>query len=172
MIAGGVGIVLGLIVLFFGMALLEQERKDKKKQTKQKESQIAESDGQDLVNALVDGEEQPAFVNIRRVKLGAFMVAQGVLLAIVGIAFVLVCRFYIDIKWYITVPVIIIILILSFMTDAYMMGGFGLGETPTDLQAEGEESASTAQDTASDDAKEVEDCTDNSPVPSGEDSEE
>jgi len=162
MIAGAVGIVLGLIVLFFGMALLEQERKDKKKQANAREMKIAEADKEALVDAIVDAEEQPApaFANIRRVKLGAFLVAQGVLVAIVGMAFVLVCRYFIDIKWYIVAPVIAIILILSFLTDAYMMGGFGLGDIPAegDAPIEG-------------DLQEVEDCTDKTPVEADEDSE-
>ena len=153
MIAGGIGIVLGLIVLFFGMALLEQEHKEKKKLAKDREAKVAQTEGEDLASAIVDAEQPaPYFANIRRVKLGAFMVAQGVLLAIVGMAFVLVCRYFIDIKWYIIAPVIAIILILSFLVDAYMVGGFGLNEIPADGEASlGEET------------QEVEDCTDNSP---------
>ena len=162
MIAGGIGIVIGLIVLFFGMALLEQERKDNKKRKEAKEKQIAEAAQEaDLVSAIVDAEDQPAFTNIRRDKLGAFLVAQGVLVAIVGMAFVLVCRFFIDIKWYIIAPVLVIILILSFMVDAYMMGGFGLGEIPSEDAPVDEE-----------EQQEVADCTDNSPTAGDIDSEE
>ena len=146
MVAAGIGIVLGLIVLFFGMAFLEQERKDKLKIAREKEQKIQETESQDdLARALVDSEETVTFADIRRAKLGAVMVAQGVLLTVCAIAFFIIHRYLVPIKWYISVPVLVVILAVSLFTDTYMMGG--------------KQEGSSGEATEADSRTEVADCT-------------
>jgi predicted RND superfamily exporter protein len=158
MIVAGIGIVLGLIVLFFGMALLEQERKDKKQKAADRQRQIDAAEGQEaLVNALVDGEQPMPFADIRRAKLGAFMVAQGALVVIVCIALFVIHRYLVPIKWYISVPMLVVLLSVSFFTDAFMMG---------------DKSGSTVPSQDGQSEQKVEDCTDNSPSSADDSAEE
>lgn len=155
MIAAGIALVLGLVVLFLGMAILEQERKDKKKLKKEREERVATSDEQSLAAALVDNEQPIAFADIRRAKLGAFMVAQGVLLAIVGIALFVINAYWIAIPWYVSVPVIVVLVLVIAGTDAYMMGAPEPKGTEGDVEG---------------DAQEVGECTEKEAT-NGEDSE-
>lgn len=123
MVAAGIGLVLGLVMLFLGMAIIEQDKKDKKKVKAERGKKVIESEGQaDLVDALVDSETPITYVDIRRVKLGAFLVAQGVLMAVVGIAFFVINAYLVKIPWYVAVPVIVVLFVVSLVTDAYMMG--------------------------------------------------
>lgn len=146
MIAAGIGILLGLVMLFLGMAFLEIERKERKRKKAEREAQIADSTKEEaLARAIVDNEDEPAFVDIRRTKLGAFMVAQGVLLAVVGMALMIIHRYLVAIPWYITVPVIVVLLVICLVADAYMMGA-------------------PAPQTNEQDTQEVQDCTDNKQV--------
>lgn len=172
MIAPGIGIVLGLIVLFLGMALLTEEKKQKKKKAAEKETKIGEAANETaLAEALVDNEEKVLFADIRRAKLGATMVAQGVLLTLVGIAFIILHRFVVPIAWYISVPAIVLLLVASFLADAYLMGDKTLMEVKREETDEPSFAASTEEEACASETQEVGECTEKTADDAADDSE-
>lgn len=135
MVAAGIGIFVGLVMLFLGMAVFEQDRKEKKKLREAREKRVAESGAEDLAAALVDTEEPLTYADIRRAKLGAFLMAQGILLTVVCIMLFVLNAYWRPIKWYIDVSVVVFLTIVSLATDAYMMGGRHAEEANEDGQA-------------------------------------
>ncbi len=160
MVVAGIGLLLGLVMLFCGMALLEQERKDKKKRKQEQEERIQAGDTiESLAEAIVDSEQAPTYVNLRRTKLGAFLVAQGALMAIVAIALFVVNAYVVELKWYISLPIVLMIVILSVLTDAFMMGAPVPPEDGGDMADDDDRWASEAEEVGEQTEQETSECT-------------
>ena len=147
MIGGIVGAVLGLAMLFLGLAFLMQDRAERKKQIEQAPNEQIQQDAQVERSTVADQEEQSASVaseakpdemqpalvdisvvpavktgNLRRLKMGVQLFSQGVLLLVIAIICFVVDAKWIKLPWYIGVPVCVAYTFICLIADAFSLG--------------------------------------------------
>ena len=137
MIGAIVGLIAGLAFFFFGMALLMQERQDRRKSALGHETsdalpvQETEPTGLEppaqMVPSTEDGTQiggtQGTYTrNYRRIKLGVQLLAQGIILLTVAIVCMIVDAFWLTLPWYVVLPVVVLFVIVGLVADAYTMG--------------------------------------------------
>lgn len=151
MIGGIVGAVLGLAMLFLGLAFLMQDRAERKKQTvenaideqkqqaaqeersivaeQEEQEQTASIESEAKTDALQPASSDDASVvpavktgNLRRLKMGVQLFSQGVLLLVIAVICFVVDAKWINLPWYIGVPVCVAYTFICLIADAYSMG--------------------------------------------------
>ena len=186
MIGAIVGLICGLGLFFFGLALLMQERQDRRKAAESADSAVdtARPQGEDAVpdadvprdieadlpldvsvEPTIDGTQtggtQGAYTrNFRRIKLGVQLLAQGIILLAVAIICWIVDALWIPLPWYAVVPVVVLFVIIGLVADAYTMGSAILREQQTDADTPDQGDAADAAP-QQEDNQETQDCTRN-----------
>ena len=128
----GIMLFFGLLGTFLGIALLTNERKERKAfQAKEREEQAAQAstDEEGELHLIKEGEEKP-FVssykpNINRLKLGFLFACQGSLGDIAAIGLFFINGYVVKIAWYITLPVAIAYFGICLLMDALLMAPKG-----------------------------------------------
>ena len=139
MIGAIVGLVLGIGMLVIGLALLAQERSDRKawETAHAAPADAAQSDEGhgEQEDTSAEGQESDATqeeqevigesgykANFKRLKMGVQLVAQGVLLVVISLICFAVDALWLRLPWYAVVPAVVLFAIISFVMDAYTMG--------------------------------------------------